>query len=248
MQTRDNVRQRRRERIQQLIGQHTSDNMPDSGVRQTELKEPPAIEVEHVSSYKSPEPPSLIPETIISEPDPELWWKERQRRLTYDNRGWAGVKGLKPTSDSPAAPPHSSGKFDVGRLLRGFSLRLVWSTVLFAAIWGYFKLELPGSPQAHDWLVSAVTTDMDFQAVEAWYGETFGGSPSFFPMSRDSVKTQEVSAVLKPEDTVPPVKGRVVQSLRKAEPASTWRRSGAAMFWRYIPDVCSKSSRTARAG
>jgi stage IV sporulation protein FA len=217
MQIRDNVRQRRRERIQQLIGQQSNDNILDLDRSHTDSKEPPVIEiVEQASGNLTPDTSAYKPETLIVEPDPELWWKEKQRRLNYDHSGWAGVKGLPPTSNSPAAPPHFTGNFHFGQLMRGFALRLVCSAILFAGIWGWFKFELPGSPQAHDWLVSAVTMDMDFQAVEVWYGQTFGGSPTFFPSSRTSGKTQEVSAVLTPEDTVPPVKGRVVQSFAQS--------------------------------
>lgn len=222
MQIRDNVRQRRRERIQQLIGQHSNVEQPEIDQTGRDLEPPALLKMDETIGKKADAPAPLQPETqwmptapLTSEPDPELWWKEKQRQLKYESRGWEGVKGLSPTSNAPVPP--ASGKLNFVKLIRGFTMQAVLSGILFAAIWGWFKLELPGSPEAREWLISAVSTDMDFQAIEAWYGETFGGSPSFFPIGRNSVITEEVSAVLKPEDTVAPVKGRVVRSFSQSE-------------------------------
>lgn len=211
MQVRDNVRHRRRQRIQQLIGQQVREENPDAEPSETDRK------VNHIADALPPDQPDpqWMPDiSLNTEPDPELWWKEKQRRLKYDGRGWEGLKGLSPASNAPFPP--ASGKLGFGKLIRGFTMQLILSGILFAAIWTWFKLELPGSPEAREWLATAVSTDMDFQAIEAWYGQTFGGSPSFFPSGKNSVKTEEVSAVLKPADTVAPVKGRIVQSFSQS--------------------------------
>ncbi len=146
------------------------------------------------------------------EPDPELWWREKQRRMKYDDTNhWAGVQGLTPTSRAPdrRAAPGGGG---TSPWLRGMYARIAVAGVLLAGFYGWTKLELPGSAQARAWVVDTVTNDMDFGAVEAWYEDTFGGSPSFLSFTRKDVETKEVAAALDPKATVPPVRGRIAQS------------------------------------
>jgi len=57
-----------------------------------------------------------------------------------------------------------------------------------------------------------VTQDMDFDAVEAWYEKTFGGSPAFLPMFRHQQPSQAAIAEWSRDQTVPPLDGRVVQT------------------------------------
>ncbi|MFC5469444.1 peptidoglycan DD-metalloendopeptidase family protein [Cohnella suwonensis] len=146
--------------------------------------------------------------------DPELWWKEREKQIQVGRpNGWQGIKGLPPTSNAPSShgvgPPTGSGW---NKLKRGFALQLAAALLAFGGAWGWLKLELPGSGEAKDWLVSSVTKDMDFQAIEAWYGSTFGGSPTFFPFNRDEPDTQEVAALFNADDTVAPVTGKLLQT------------------------------------
>lgn len=219
MQIRDNVRERRRERIEQLIGRHAMEeaNNPEPSLGQNKLTESTA-ETASRKGQVTEEPVRLDANAkypAIDMPagnlDPEQWWREREKRLKSGQiAGWQGLKGIPPTS-SNRLDNYSSG-FDWNKLFQGFTLRLAISALVFAGIWGWFKLELPGSTEARGWMVSSVTRDMDFQAVEAWYSETFGGSPSFFPFNKDEPDTAEVSALLNPSDTAIPVQGTLVEN------------------------------------
>ncbi|MFC5402083.1 peptidoglycan DD-metalloendopeptidase family protein [Cohnella soli] len=145
--------------------------------------------------------------------DPERWWKEREKQLQAGRAdGWQGIRGLPPTSNAPSV--HSSGSIGSGwhKLKRGFAIQLAVAILAFGGAWSWFKWELPGSADAKEWLVSSVTQDMDFQAIEAWYGSTFGGSPTFFPFNRDEPDTKEVAALFNASDTVAPVTGKVLQT------------------------------------
>ncbi|MCD9022709.1 M23 family metallopeptidase [Cohnella silvisoli] len=234
MQIRDNVRERRRERIQQLIGQRASEEPAKAEVNTQETSGTDRIQAGFPrfdsnpvqpkaetfrSDYSNVLPPKAETQRQSPNPaipplapaaDPELWWKEREKQLKSGHGGWQGVKGLSPTSSNRVDDPTRS--FDFAKLIRGFIFRLVVSGLLFAAAWGWLKLELPGSGEARNWMVSSVTRDMDFQAIEAWYGETFGGTPSFLPFNRNGTDTKEVSALLTPKQTAIPVHGRLVQS------------------------------------
>lgn len=196
MQTRNNVRDRRRERIQQLMTemQAIEDSIQEDNDQQAQ------------SSIQTVSP--IMP---VSGPDPELWWKEKQRSLNYEASNWAGIKGLRPTSRAPDRG-HAPGGSGLSPWARGMMARIVISGLLFAGVWGWMKFELPGSAQAREWMIDSVTNDMDFVAIEAWYSDTFGGSPSFLPFSEKGGETKEVAAALNPEDTVLPVQGRIVQT------------------------------------
>ncbi len=228
MQTRNNVRDRRRERIQQLI---TEMQAKEASIHEAPLLEPSSVRAdvptstievvpsEHsISEMSQAPPPAHIPMSPImpsSEPDPELWWKEKQRSMNYDTSNWAGMKGLKPTSRAPdhGNAPGSSG---LSPWARGMIVRLVISGLLFGGLWGWMKYELPGSAEARAWMIDSVTKDMDFEAIEAWYSDTFGGSPSFLSFSDKSGETKEVAASLNKEDTVLPVQGRIVQTYEQS--------------------------------
>lgn len=197
-----NLRERRRERIEQLTDQYASGKINEA-------------ELTFEDQLPSPQPKSssTIGLPITNEPDPELWWKEREKRLKSGQgqaADWHGIKRLSPTS-SPRLI--SSGPDRVrNAFVRGLSLRCAIAAIALAATWGWFKYELPGSGSARDWMVDSVTHDMNFEAVEAWYGHTFGGSPSFLSFAQDGPDTKEVTARLNPGDTTVPVRGKVVQS------------------------------------
>ncbi|WP_239615207.1 M23 family metallopeptidase [Cohnella mopanensis] len=227
MQIRNNVRERRRERIEQLIGRHALERsdqeeqtvgeqaIPRNTSPSPSIAELPLNE-SNLSSETGNPPPFVGKQAFVrpgdtAESDPELWWKEREKRLKSGQAAdWQGLKGISPSSSSHASP--SRGNLVLTPFLRGLSLRIVLALLVLAGTWGWFKLELPGSAEARAWMVTSVTRDMDFDAVEAWYGNTFGGSPSFFSFNRNQPDTQEVSARLNPTETVVPIVGRVVQS------------------------------------
>jgi stage IV sporulation protein FA len=230
MPVRDNVRERRRERIRQLVGQREIEETtkaekivggavkPDRVIEEASSQDHIQALASHFDAYPV-EPPaapwadtprSRTNHSTSNTEDPELWWKEREKLLKSRQPGWQGVKGITSTSTNRVENP--TRNFDMTRLIQGFMARLIISGLLFAAVWGWLKLGLPGSVEARSWMVTSVTRDMDFQAIEAWYGQTFGGTPTFFPFNRNETVTKEVSAILKPEQTVIPVQGRLIQS------------------------------------
>lgn len=238
MEIRDNVRRRRRERIVQLIGQRpagengTGDpNAADSpaAIGSTDMAERPRkTNIQELFPHTDTSEPSRhgqedilfppIPERTaqpqphaeVHDLDPEKWWKEQQKRRDQAGPSWRGVGGLSPTS----MPPRSSGsdKTYLSRLASGFAVRLAAAAVLFGGAWVWFHSDLPGSETARSWTVDAVTRDMDFQAVEVWYEQTFGGSPSFLPMFRAKGESQAVFGGWKKSEALLPTDGRLVQT------------------------------------
>jgi len=217
MQVRDNVRERRRERIARLVERQEVQSAPSPG-REQQSKDSLAVDArEETPAFSELEAPPadsrgelVRPDNSSSDPDPELWWREREKRLkTGQALGWEGLKSLPPTSDGGGG---GSGGVHSDRFLRGVGVRLVIAALAFAGFWAWMKLELPGSGPAKEWMVESVSRDMDFRAIEAWYGDTFGGSPSFLTFGRQEPDTLEVAALLDPTATSVPVRGTIVQT------------------------------------
>jgi stage IV sporulation protein FA len=61
-------------------------------------------------------------------------------------------------------------------------VRLVISTLLFAAIWGMNRYEPAWATPIRAFIAKSLTVEMDFQAAQAWYERYFGGAPSFIPI------------------------------------------------------------------
>jgi len=231
MAHRKSVRERRRERIAQIVGQASSAGEEGPG-RAGSGNGPQARDSDNVFDSVSPYPgrSEVYPNREASERvsdararhvpdashggeagrDPEAWWKDREKKLKAGQvPGWEGMRGLSPTSSPPRAsyPEGPSSGF-----FRGLGVRFVAAALAFAGIWGWIELDLPGSEPAREWMVRSVTTEMDFEAIEAWYGDTFGGSPSFLPFGREEPDTREVAALPDPSITSPPVSGKIVES------------------------------------
>jgi stage IV sporulation protein FA len=228
MQIRDNVRRRRRERIMRLLDEQRpagtageTENGDEKGAPEPGAPERPST----AFMRERPENPvrgmipghgpgsASLPATAWQrdpEPDPEKWWKEQQQRLNRTGPVWRGAAGKAPAAEPPKLP--EDGRFRLSRFAGGFAIRMAASAVIFAAAWAWFRSDLPGSREARDWTAVAVTRDMDFQAVEAWYERAFGGSPSFLPAFRGKGETRAVSGGWKRSDAVSPVDGRPVQT------------------------------------
>jgi len=217
MQIRDNIRRRRQERIVQLLGRRP-DDLP-IGDRGEPAEPPIAAPAPLPFSPPAPKPPAppIAPTTSTvhsTDTDPELWWKEQQKRLGRAQPNWQGAGSLAAAPAHPSEPPdHRS---PLSRFAAGLAVRAVIAAVLFGAAWLWFPSDLPGSQAARGWAAVAVTRDMDFQAIEAWYGDHFGGSPSFLPVFRSNKgEAQAVSGEWKRSEAVPPAAGKVVQTFKQ---------------------------------
>ncbi|WEK55360.1 MAG: peptidoglycan DD-metalloendopeptidase family protein [Candidatus Cohnella colombiensis] len=151
----------------------------------------------------------------LMEPDPKKWWKEHQRQEINAPNKWEGIQGLTPkTIHVPNKPPEPRG-MSLRRFMHGFIVRLILAVILFGICWGWINFKLPGSEHINAWVLDVVTQDMDFVAIDAWYGERFGDSLSLLPFQRKSANTKQVSSSLKLTDAVVPVIGKVVQSFKQ---------------------------------
>jgi stage IV sporulation protein FA len=120
-----------------------------------------------------------------AEPDPELMWK--QQRKSWEDNG----SGKRP------------GFF------RGFIRRLVLSGLVFGLVWGVFAVQQPWSLRAQDFIVDALSKEMDFEAARVWYEQNFNGAPAFIPIfGGENEPAQKVTALHLLNS---PIEGNVVQ-------------------------------------
>jgi stage IV sporulation protein FA len=215
MLIRDNVRRRRQERIEKLLGQlpdireHHELSRFDLSLDTSDESSPRDHKGSEVLQIPGPLT-EQVPESE-PEPDPEKWWKEHERRRRAEAPNWTGMGKLAPVRTSP--PRQSvSQRNDGSSFGRSFALRLAAAAVVFGMAWGWFVSGLPGGREARTWTIQAVTKDMDFHSVEVWYEQKFGGSPAFLPIFRSSGDTRAVSGVWDRQLAVLPVEGRIVQT------------------------------------
>lgn len=148
--------------------------------------------------------------------DPEYVWKHRESlRSAYGSaEGWSRRAGeFERQSGGPGDFLPSGGgsgllrppsKSVIGR-------NLAISVLIFAAVWGLFRLPYPWAQQGRDYVTRAMTQDLNFAAVQAWYASVFSGAPSFLPVFHGKTE-QEARKASSAVNThyLPPVSGRIV--------------------------------------
>lgn len=104
----------------------------------------------------------------------------------------------------PGEPPKRA------TFLSGLMRRIVASVLVFGLAWGVFSFQHPWALRAQAFIIEGLSTEMDFQAAQAWYEEHFGSSPSFIPIFG---QTDEHSTKVNARTSlVSPLSGKVVQS------------------------------------
>ncbi|CAH0119123.1 MULTISPECIES: M23 family metallopeptidase [unclassified Paenibacillus] len=183
MHIKDNVRERRQRKIRSLL-----ESQPE---RQEEKTFPPRSNSAH-------RPISELPLSNAPEPDPEQVWKQQRNQLWNSPPAAGG-------GEDPETPERNGSS-----AIRSFGVKLAVCALLFAAVWGLFQVQKPWAGPAKSFIAQALTEEMNFQAIAAWYEQTFGGAPSFIPIFQTTDNRAE-----KANSTVAfvvPLDGSVVQS------------------------------------
>lgn len=96
--------------------------------------------------------------------------------------------------------------------LRGvLRLQAVVSILLFAAVWAMFQWNHPSVAGGQTFVRTALSEQLQFEAIYAWYETRFGEVPSFIPLlERSPPQTENVHAGFE-RPYVSPVSGRVVE-------------------------------------
>lgn len=188
MEVKSNVRQRRMNRMKQIVASEQAEDHRDVPLVRNSAARYRGIETsyrrnedensESIDRADSGESPlyrgggPLYRDERYD--DPEYIWKSQEKER------WTSLE---------RATFRSSGTGRDSRTLTPPTVRQIWfklgiSAVLFAAVWGMFQIDHPAAERGKSWVRAALHEDYDFQAAAAWYERRFGGLPAFLPAIR----------------------------------------------------------------
>ncbi|WP_211746308.1 M23 family metallopeptidase [Paenibacillus sp. Marseille-Q4541] len=201
MDIKQNIKERRQERIKELLALETSyqENKRTLGQELTGIGSQVNLQDKQTHLLQKNQQFTDQPDErlyryermdqVNEERDPEVLWKKGYR-------GWGDL----PEEDPPRRP---------NRFGKGFVKRLVFSAILFGAIIGAFKWDAPFLQPTKLFIADSLHREMDFSAATVWYTEHFGGAPSFLPIfQNDDPSPLKVSASRK---RTAPLQGTVAQ-------------------------------------
>jgi stage IV sporulation protein FA len=188
MDVRNQVRLRRQERMRQIMEEKTV----HPPAAKPDIRPPAGLP--SISQGAAEEDPRFQ--------DPEFAWKHRDSLRSM----YGGISG-------ELADNGSGGGSLFAPTKRSIRSKLWISGTLFALVWGMFHISAPWAEQGKRYVTLAMTEDMNYAAVQAWYAATFQGLPSFLPAYGDSSGQQQVEKVnsLLADYFLPPVTGKISQ-------------------------------------
>lgn len=132
--------------------------------------------------------------------DPEKIWKQRQKLIweQYSKEG-------------------SQEYFKSISYFSWFRLHCLISLLLLGLMWLMFQIKEPWAIQGQEWVRTAMTESIDFKKMEAWYAETFDGSPSFIPIWNGRDKEIQQASTTKLQKLFLPVDGHIVSSFSQEQ-------------------------------
>lgn len=224
MEVKSNVRQRRMDRMKQIIaseqGEHRSDaKLAQSGGNRIRgqaqanrgwTRDNEYGKTDRERTFREEEPPRID----FGREDPEYVWKRQERER------WSSFERV------PGPAPE--GWMESGRLkpptVRQIWIKLGISAVLFAGIWGMFRIDHPMADRGRQWVKTSLTEDYDFSAMAAWYEREFGGLPAFLPSLR-AKSDPEAQKASSPslQRLYSPVRGKIVGAATDGDPGVTIR-------------------------
>ncbi|MFX3634902.1 MAG: peptidoglycan DD-metalloendopeptidase family protein [Candidatus Pristimantibacillus sp.] len=183
MNTKDGVRQRRQEKIKKLLEQQASNQ---SSYREDYNRPVEVIHPDTVKPYRQ--------EVTDIELDPEKQWKNSPNPWLGWEQENTPIKKSKWPSYEDHQDRYTSHKSGGGRwksLRKELLLKALAASVLFAGIWGMFQYDSEWTVEGRAVVKDALTEEIDFTAVAAWYKNTFSGAPSFIPIFDNNANIAE---------------------------------------------------------
>ncbi|WP_442603481.1 peptidoglycan DD-metalloendopeptidase family protein [Paenibacillus sp. KN14-4R] len=168
MQIKNNVRQRRLERIKLL--QENGNQVERVDHDQLRLPKPQGLQQPSVL-------PSFLPDDSERnyDPrmnDPEFVWRQKYK-LDHEDHG---------------EPPLT--------IWRGFRTKAWVALLLFILIWALFQLKHPLAQKGQSYIATLLVQPISYEAISTWYHRTFGDSPSFIPVFNSKGKDDAIKASL----------------------------------------------------
>ncbi|MFE5320147.1 peptidoglycan DD-metalloendopeptidase family protein [Paenibacillus sp. NPDC056579] len=184
MSTKDNIRQRRLERLRAL---------------KESAERPPFPLPEHSRpphGYPLDERRRADADESVRWEDPEYVWKQKwNREMTLHDDRYGDLRY------------GGSGQRPGMNRLR---TKLIVSCFLFAAVWGLFQWDHPLANKGKAYISSALNDSFQFQSVALWYEQRFGGSPSLLPALNTLYQEEAQKVDVVSKHYFAPVKGKII--------------------------------------
>jgi stage IV sporulation protein FA len=170
-----------------------------------ELREEPLTEIRNRNA--------VIPEEDHRWQDPEYAWKHRDSLRSLNS--W----GIRPDSGDDELSEQGQYRWMKPPTMRSIRNKVLISGILFGLIWSMFKISSPWAEEGQRYITEAMTKDMNFAAVQAWYSTVFSGAPSMLPAFRGAQPLPEVERVSSELNThfLPPAAGKITGPYSDAE-------------------------------
>lgn len=180
MDARKGVRERRQERIKQIMSK-------PQPLPQMLRSEPELLDAQPHAGWKpQPSPDTLhIPNAARLDDagaDPEQLWKSQAN--PWESAGWRIAR---------SAHSGSGGRDNSGRYpsyIKGLFIQAAVSAALFFIIVAMFRIDMPVFKKGQELVAAALTDQIDFSAAAAWYDAAFAGAPSFIPLFGNNGTTE----------------------------------------------------------
>ncbi|MCL6456484.1 MAG: M23 family metallopeptidase [Gorillibacterium sp.] len=178
METKGNVRRRRKERLRELTEQsNLSIQTTDAGSPETSRyknnRQGRTYELRDSEGHMLREEGYPLYTRNGLERDPEQVWKEKEQ--TMFSKSILG-RELVNTPDIDKGQARGPGRI--------FRLQLTASLLIFVLLWGLFHYPRPTTAPARQEVASVMMKEWNFAAVSTWYQSKFGTIPSFLPTFR----------------------------------------------------------------
>lgn len=191
MDAKKGVRERRQERIREIMNAKQPMAMP------LLHNEPPHLDIgpEPPAGWKPQPLPEVlhIPTTTLMDaagPDPEKLWKSQAN--PWESAGWRMVRHAHGSAGNKGKQRDAIRRYPA--FIRGFFIQMVVSAALFFIIVAMFRIDMPIFKRGQELVVVALTDNIDFDTAAAWYHATFAGAPSFIPLfGKDSAKETKLA-------------------------------------------------------
>lgn len=185
MGLKDDVKQRRQEKIRSLIHQyHEFAQAEDNDYREQMKQLKPAFKPEPKAAMvqeSSNVPVNIVPDRVLHQPDPELAWKRNPNPWAAweDREQSQGLRNyVKSQHSDDFQPPTKSWS----SLRKELTWKVILSALAFGAVWVMFEVEHPLTQKGQAFIKEAMSEEINFEAVAIWYNDVFAGAPSFIPL------------------------------------------------------------------
>ncbi|MFD2612574.1 peptidoglycan DD-metalloendopeptidase family protein [Paenibacillus gansuensis] len=195
MEMKDNIRQRRKDRIRSITSQGSQ---PDA--------KPPALPQPYEEgrltqhSLLFPTASSVVDEEKYR--DPEWLWKQQIQTK------WSEEAGRTYNSEDQRwkewrQPP----------TLKQLQWKLLFCVLIFGGAWAMFQSDHPLAVKGQQIMDQALHQPFDYSGVQAWYHDHFAGTPVFLPLFNGMDEAPAVKASApQGEHFIVPARGTVVQA------------------------------------